>query len=69
MNNLKEAYQELINTLDCKDNSCMYKRPDENGRYGMRTNGGCRCLGIRTLPNNQRWALVKLLKEVEKLVG
>ena len=29
--------------IDCGDNSCMFGR-----RGGMRTNGGCRCLGDRS---------------------
>jgi hypothetical protein len=32
----------LAEGLDCGDNSCMFKA---RGKGGMRTNGGCRCLG------------------------
>ena len=66
---LRFAYERLIETLDCRDNSCPYKKKNEHGVYGMRTNGGCRCLSMNTLPNHQRRALKKLLHEVKEFLG
>lgn len=46
----KEDYSWLHTTLDCGDNSCMFRDP--NKPSGMRTNGGCRC--FRDLDTQRR---------------
>jgi hypothetical protein len=40
----------LLASLDCGDNSCLFAK----AKTGMRTNGGCRCLGARTAPDKFR---------------
>lgn len=52
----------LFNTLDCGDNSCLFKPP---GAGGMRTNGGCRCFSDLT-PVRRRY-VYKMLHEIKKL--
>lgn len=50
----------LTTTLDCGDNSCLFKDPKAGG---MRTNGGCRCFSDlrpqvkRIFVNKMYWEL------------
>lgn len=61
----------LTTTLDCGDNSCLYRDRTKPG--GMRTNGGCRC--FRDLPPVKRIYIEKmfhyykiLLEETERQI-
>jgi hypothetical protein len=62
--NLKLAYKALVETLDCGDGGCQYKK---YGVYGIRTNGGCNCLGMKSLPSKQRIALRRLLHALKEM--
>ena len=41
---LARAFDAATRDLDCGDNSCRFKA---HGKGGMRTNGGCSCLGVK----------------------
>lgn len=41
---LARAFDAATRDLDCGDNSCRFKA---HGPGGMRTNGGCSCLGVK----------------------
>lgn len=56
---LETLRDEALLTLDCGDNGCCFKRKNEYGVYGMRTNGGCRCL--LSPSRKQRAAIRELL--------
>lgn len=43
-----------LKELDCWDNSCVFSQ----NKTGMRTNGGCRCLG--SLPPGLRIAITRV---------
>jgi len=47
----------LTTTIDCGDNSCLFKDTSKPG--GMRTNGGCRCFSM--LPTTKRIFVNKML--------
>ena len=63
LHSIFEQFDKVAETLDCGDNSCMFKKRDRMG--GMRTNGGCRCLW--DLPPPQRRVITRLL-QIIKLV-
>lgn len=48
-------------TLDCGDNSCRFKE----ATGGMRTNGGCRCLGDGRMTAEERLKIVKYIKDLQ----
>lgn len=54
---MEKALSNLAN-LDCGDNSCLFA----SEKTGMRTNGGCRCLGARSL-HGKTQALKALARE------
>jgi hypothetical protein len=49
--------------FDCGDNSCVFKA---NGKGGMRTNGGCRCMGKGS--TNEKLEIVNLAMRIVKEV-
>lgn len=54
---MEELIKDLVlqlQKLDCGDNSCEFSR----SKNGMRTNGGCRCLG--SLPLGLRIAITRV---------
>ena len=67
---LCEASEFLRTTLDCGDNSCLYR--DTSKPSGMRTNGGCRCFSDlpqinRIFIKKMRWFIDVLIEEVDVL--
>ncbi len=52
--------------LDCGDSSCIFAFK----KGGMRTNGGCRCLGRGEfkMPSELRWALQKWAHEAKRRI-
>jgi hypothetical protein len=58
---LAQVLKELFANMDCGDRSCRFK---SQGYGGMRTNGGCRCLG--ELRKSERDALVEMVERIAK---
>jgi len=52
----------LTTTLDCGDNSCLFRDRTKPG--GMRTNGGCSCFD--DLPQKKRLFVNKMLWTIKK---
>lgn len=57
---IMKQFDEICETLDCGDSSCIFKKKNKYGVYGMRTNGGCRCLNA--LSPRQGRTIRKLLQ-------
>jgi len=53
----------LTTTLDCGDNSCLFRDNTKPG--GMRTNGGCSCFA--DLPQAKRLFVNKMLWTIKRL--
>ena len=53
----------LINTLDCGDNSCLFR--DHSKPSGIRTNGGCRC--FKDLPAKKRHFVHRMFYTLKKM--
>jgi hypothetical protein len=53
----------LTTTLDCGDNSCLFRDRTKPG--GIRTNGGCHCL-VGLSAEKQRFVF-KMLWEIKRL--
>ncbi len=53
----------LTTTLDCQDNSCIYR--DRTKPSGMRTNGGCRCMSDLR-PQTKRLFVNKMFWELKR---
>lgn len=51
--------------LDCGDSICVFAR----SRTGMRTNGGCRCLGLKSIDPGTRRVATAMLKSVPQLIA
>jgi len=63
MSKQEESSGWILNTLDCGDNSCLYRNRAKPS--GMRTNGGCRC--FKELSTKKRIYVEKLFHEVKTL--
>lgn len=62
MKDIMEQFKLIYEALDCSDNSCLFKKKNKFGKYGMRTNGGCRCLRNTSLLPKQERTIRKLLQ-------
>ena len=67
INLIIRRFNELGEELDCGDNSCPFKKLNEYGVYGMRTNGGCRCFQEISDSHKQR-KLRNLVLAVKKAI-
>lgn len=67
LKDIKRYYEELDGLLDCGDSSCPFKKKNEHGVYGMRTNGGCRCFKYIDPPKKGR-AIDRLVRIVKKAI-
>ena len=61
---MKEDTSWLFTTLDCGDNSCLFR--DHTKPSGMRTNGGCRC--FKDLPQKKRLYVHRLFYLCKRLM-